>query len=64
MMAFAALTYGFLATFVLSTASANHREKRRHSVALLRAGYLLCGVSAGASAILAFVAVRGLVQGA
>lgn len=58
MTAFAALIYGFLASFVLSAAGNNHRQARRHSVALLRMGYLLCGVSAGTCAILTYIAVR------
>ena len=61
MTAFAALIYGFLASFVLSAAGNNQRQARQHSVALLRMGYLLCGVSAGASAILTYIVIRHIV---
>lgn len=60
-MALAALAYGFLASFVLSAANHNHRHKKQHSVALLRLGYLLCGLSAGTSAVLSGVAISQLV---
>lgn len=58
MTAIAVLIYGFLASFVLSAAGHNHRVQRAHSAALLRVGYLLCGVSIGASMILSFLAVN------
>jgi hypothetical protein len=61
MTAIAALIYGFLASFVLSAAGHNQRKQQAHSAALLRAGYLLCGLSAGMSVILTCVAVQQFV---
>lgn len=61
MTAVAALIYGFMASFVLSAAGHNQRVQRQHSVALLRTGYLLCGLSAGTSVILTYIAVRQFV---
>jgi Na+/melibiose symporter-like transporter len=61
MTAFAALIYGFLASFVLSAAGNNQRKARQHSQALLRMGYVLCGVSAGACAILSYIVIREFV---
>ena len=63
MLEFAAVTYGLLATFVLSALGRNHRERRPHPTFLRNFGYLLCGVSGGTAAILAFIALRMLIKG-
>lgn len=63
MLEFAAVTYGLLATFVLSALGRNHRERRAHPRFLRNFGYLLCGMSAGTAAILAFMAIRMLMKG-
>ncbi len=60
MMEFAAITYGFLASFILTAAGHNRRMQRPHSRPLLVAGYLLCGMSAGTCAILLFIVARQL----
>jgi hypothetical protein len=56
MMEFAAITYGFLASFVLSAAGHNRRHQRPHPKPLLIAGYLLCGMSAASCVILLYIA--------
>lgn len=61
MVEFAAITYGFLASFILSAAGQNRRLKRPHSRPLLIAGYLVCGMSAGTCAILMVIAARQLI---
>ena len=63
MTAFAALLYGFLTTFVRSAAGHNNRVRRQHSRALLHIGYVLCGMSAGAAAVLGFLAFAVLTGG-
>lgn len=60
MTAFAALLYGFLATFVLSAAGHNNKVQRQHSAALLHVGYVLCGMSAGVALILGYIAVTAI----
>jgi len=57
MMEFAALTYGLLASVILSAAQRNRKLARPHPPLLLYLGYLLCGVSAGIALVLAYVAL-------
>ncbi|AUW57630.1 hypothetical protein C1T17_05460 [Sphingobium sp. SCG-1] len=52
MIEFAALTYGVLASFVLSSAGRNHAARKPHPPVLRHIGYVLCGMSAGTCAIL------------
>lgn len=63
MFEFAALTYGVLASVILSAAQRNRKLARPHPPLLLYMGYLLCGLSAGLSAILAIVALTQLIGG-
>ena len=51
MFEFAALTYGVLASVILSAAQRNRKLARPHPPLLLYVGYLLCGVSAGLAMI-------------
>lgn len=60
MMEFAALTYGLLASIILSAAQRNRKLARPHSALLLYVGHLLCGLSAGAALILTGLAIRYL----
>ncbi|MDX3909052.1 MAG: hypothetical protein QHC67_04460 [Sphingobium sp.] len=62
MIEFAALTYGVLASFVLSSAGRNRAAKRPHPPVLRHIGYVLCGMSAGTCAILTGVAVNHLLH--
>ena len=57
MMEFAALTYGLLASVILSAAQRNHKLARPHPPLLLYLGYLLCGLSAGLALALACLAI-------
>ncbi|MGC4251111.1 MAG: hypothetical protein QM605_06465 [Sphingobium sp.] len=57
MMEFAALTYGLLASVILSAAQRNRRLARPHPPLLLYIGYLLCGVSAGVALVLSVIAL-------
>ncbi|EQB34191.1 hypothetical protein [Sphingobium ummariense] len=56
MMEFAALTYGLLASVILSAANRNRKLAKPHPPMLLYTGYLLCGLSAGIALALAYVA--------
>lgn len=56
MMEFAALTYGLLASVILSAANRNRKLAKPHPPMLLYTGYLLCGLSAGIPLALAYVA--------
>ena len=58
MMEFAALTYGLLASVILSAAQRNRKMARPHPPLLLYVGYLLCGLSAGVAVALVYVAAR------
>jgi hypothetical protein len=58
MVEFAALTYGLLASVILSAAQRNRKQGKAHPPLLLYLGYLLCGLSAGGALILSFIAVR------
>lgn len=57
MVEFAALTYGLLASVILSAAQRNHRMEKPHPPLLLYAGYMLCGLSAGIAVILGYIAL-------
>ena len=57
MMEFAALTYGLLASVILSAAQRNRKMARPHPPLLLYVGYLLCGRSAGLALALGYVAL-------
>ncbi|MBG6119326.1 MULTISPECIES: hypothetical protein [unclassified Sphingobium] len=63
MMEFAALTYGLLASIILSAAQRNHKLARPHPPLLLYLGYLLCGLSAGLALALACLAIVQLTAG-
>lgn len=52
MLAIAALTYSALMTFVLSSASRNHREGQAHPQVLLYVGYVLIGLTAAGAGLL------------
>ncbi|BBC98825.1 MULTISPECIES: hypothetical protein [Sphingobium] len=57
MVEFAALTYGLLASVILSAAKRNRMLARPHPPLLLYVGYLLCGLSAGLALALGYVAL-------
>ncbi|CAM5509631.1 hypothetical protein ACFSUK_28475 [Sphingobium scionense] len=57
MMEFAALTYGLLASVILSAAKRNRKLNQPHPPLLLYMGYLLCGLSAGLALVLVYVAL-------
>lgn len=62
MVEFAALTYGLLASIVLSAAQRNRKLARPHPPMLTYVGYLLCGLSAGlALALSIMVLSTGLI---
>ncbi|ALR19893.1 MULTISPECIES: hypothetical protein [Sphingobium] len=63
MMEFAALTYGLLASVILSAAQRNRKLARPHPPLLLYVGYLLCGVSTGIALVLAYMALTLLTGG-
>lgn len=63
MFEFAALSYGLLASVILSAAQRNRKLAKPHPPLLLYMGYLMCGVSAGVAIALAFIAVRSLIGG-
>jgi hypothetical protein len=56
MVEFAALTYGLLASVILSAAQRNRKRGCAHPPLLLYAGYLLCGLSGGVALALVYVA--------
>lgn len=60
MIEFAALTYGMLTSFVLSSLRRNQVARRPHPPMLRHVGYMLCGMSAGACAILTGTALSAL----
>jgi hypothetical protein len=47
MVGVAGLLYGMLLSFVLSSASYNHKKGRPHPPVLVYVGYALCGLSVG-----------------
>ncbi|MDX3899959.1 MAG: hypothetical protein QHC40_05545 [Sphingobium sp.] len=57
MFEFAALTYGLLASVILSAAQRNRKLARPHPPLLLYMGYLLCGLSSGLAIVLAYIAM-------
>lgn len=61
MIEFAAITYGVLASFVISSAGRNRATSKPHPPVLRHVGYVLCGMSAGTCAILTGVAVSQLI---
>ncbi|MCI4590223.1 hypothetical protein MOK15_08950 [Sphingobium sp. BYY-5] len=63
MMEFAALTYGLLASVILSAAQRNYRLRKPHPPLLLYMGYLLCGLSAGAAIALGCIAISATLGG-
>lgn len=63
MMEFAALTYGLVASIVLSAAQRNRKLARPHSPMLFYVGHLLCGLSVGLVMILAYLVIRSLLAG-
>ncbi len=63
MVEFAALTYGLLASVILSAAQRNHKLARPHPPLLLYLGYLLCGLSAGLALGLAYLVIVQLTVG-
>ncbi len=63
MMEFAALTYGLLASIVLSAAQRNRKLARPHPPLLYYIGHLLCGLSIGLVMILAWLALSPLLRG-
>lgn len=60
MLHFTILVYGLLLSFVLTSAARNRREGRDHAPMLIYAGYILCGLSAGAAVGLPLVASMGV----
>ena len=58
MVEIAAVTYGLLASVILSAAQRNRKMARPHPPMLLYIGYLLCGLSGGLALALAYVALR------
>lgn len=63
MIEFAAMSYGLLASVILSAAQRNHRMEKPHPPLLLYTGYLLCGLSAGIAVILAYIALSQFAGG-
>ena len=58
MLEFAVFAYGMLATFVLSGASRNQRDRRPNPRVLEYVGWLLFGASSAASVFLFVYALR------
>jgi MFS family permease len=56
MFEFAAITYGLLASIILSAAQRNRKLAKPHPPMLLYVGYLLCGLSGGLAIALAYIA--------
>lgn len=63
MVEFAALTYGLLASLILSQAQRNRKLARPHPPLLIYIGYLVCGLSIGFVLALAYVGVTGIIEG-
>lgn len=59
MLQVAGLIYGMLASFVLSSATRNHKSGRPHPPMLIYIGYVLCGLSVGAALALPLSVVLG-----
>ena len=60
MLGFAAFAFSFFTMFVFTSTSRNRRENRPHSARLQMAGYFLCGLLLGGSAILGLIAATGV----
>jgi len=60
MLGFAAFAFSFFTMFVFTSTSRNKRENRPHAPRLKMAGYFLCGLLLGGSAILALIAATGV----
>lgn len=60
MIEFAAVTYGLLTSFVLSSLHGNEKRRQLSPPIMVAAGYFLCGVSATVAAILFGVAAASL----
>lgn len=56
MFEFAAITYGLLASIILSAAQRNRKLSKPHPPMLVYVGYLVCGLSAGLAMGLAYMA--------
>ncbi len=63
MIEFAALTYGLLTSFILSSLQANARRRQKTPAIMIAAGYFLCGMSAAISAVLFGAAASLLIWG-
>lgn len=63
MFEFAALTYGLLASVILSAAQRNRKLARPHPPMLVYLGYLLCGLSAGLALALAYIGITQILAG-
>ncbi|MBH1993346.1 MAG: hypothetical protein I8H86_10720 [Sphingomonadaceae bacterium] len=63
MFEFAALTYGLLASVILSAAQRNRKLARPHPPMLVYLGYLLCGLSAGLALALAYIGITLILAG-
>lgn len=61
MVEFAALTYGLLASLILSQAQRNRKLARPHPPMLLYMGYLVCGLSIGVVLALLYIRVMGII---
>ena len=57
MFEFAALSYGLLASIILSAAQRNRKLARPHPPLLLYMGYLLCGLAGGWALALVYLAL-------
>ena len=57
MFEFAALSYGLLASIILSAAQRNRKLARPHPPLLLYMGYLLCGLSGGLALAFGYLAL-------
>ena len=62
MFEFAALTYGVIASFVMASASRNHREARQHPPLLIAFGWMLMAFSGTVgTGLLAYAGYHALV---
>lgn len=57
MFEFAAITYGLLASVILSAAQRNRKLAKPHPPMLLYIGYLVCGLSTGLAIALGTIAM-------
>ena len=61
-LGFAAFIYGLTTSVTLSICGRNHQLGRAHPPVLLFIGYMLCGMSCGAAALLGLIAASGAVS--